>query len=322
MDKRTILAIVLSLAVLLIYQLFFMKQPAKPPAQPQTTEQKPADGKAPPAAPALSGSQVPTLKIAEPAKSLPAVVPEKTIPVDTPLYTALFSSRGGALKSLQLKNYRKTIDKKADLTELVNVKPEMPLPLSVTFPGSSVDVSAESHFETGAGALDLTKSEESQKLIFVQNYPGRIKIEKIYTIHPGKYTIDLEVRMYNLTTAPLSQTAALHWYEYVDPKAETDSYTHEGPVALVKKEIERPEVKKIEAESSMGPDVPWGGIRDQILYRRHDPSDPLSDKHGDVEEQPKHGHRQPEGRQRHHSCRSGRPVQLCRVPRPQGLQHP
>jgi YidC/Oxa1 family membrane protein insertase len=35
MDKRTILAIVLSLAVILVYQIFFFKPPVKAPAPPQ-----------------------------------------------------------------------------------------------------------------------------------------------------------------------------------------------------------------------------------------------------------------------------------------------
>ena len=38
MDKRTILAIVLSMLVLFVYQTFFMKPPPKKPADPQQKE--------------------------------------------------------------------------------------------------------------------------------------------------------------------------------------------------------------------------------------------------------------------------------------------
>jgi len=277
MDKRTILAIVLSLAVIIVYQVFFLKPPVKQPQQAAPTA-APADTKSVPAAPATApaGQQPPAPKLAQATVAAPApvTVPEKTVTVETPLYTALFTTKGGALKSLRLKGYRKTIEKNADLIELVNLQAGMPAPLSISFPGSSIDVPIDGAYETQTQSLDLTKDQEKRQLTFTQTYPGRIKIEKTYTFSPGKYALDLEVRAYNLSSGPLNQAAALNWYEYVDPKAETDSYTHEGPVAYVKKEIERTEVKKIEAETTMGPDVSWGGFESKYFIAAIIPQNP------------------------------------------------
>ena len=275
MDKRTILAVVLSLAVIIVYQVFFLKPPAKQPQQPvqpaATAEQKTAPA---PAAPALPANQAPAAKIAQAAKPAPVVSPEKTITVDTPLYTAIFTTKGGALKSFRLKKYRKTIEANSDIIEMVNIQAGMPSPLTISFHGSSVDIPAESSYDTNIPALDLTKNPENKTLTFTLTYPGQMKVEKTFTFHPGKYTFDLEIRAFNLSSEPIGQSAGLNWYEYVDPKAETDSYTHEGPVAHVKKDIERPEVKKIEAETTMGPDVAWGGFENKYFMAAIIPQNP------------------------------------------------
>jgi len=45
--------------------------------------------------------------------------------------------------------------------------------------------------------------------------------------------------VYNLSAAPISEKAVLSWHQFVDPKAKTESYTHEGPVVFVAKAVER-----------------------------------------------------------------------------------
>ncbi|MDQ5987508.1 MAG: Membrane protein insertase YidC [Syntrophus sp. SKADARSKE-3] len=278
MDKRTFLAIVLSLAVIVTYHLFFSKPPVKQPLTEQkTTEQKTmaaatADSKAQAISPPVAG-QANAPQIAQQAAA-PVVAPEKFVTVDTPFYTAVFTTNGGALKSFRLKGYRKTIDKNSDLIEMINVQPDMPAPLSVSFPGSSIDVPVGSAFEANVQALDLTKGSDTKQLTFTQTFPGRVRIEKIYTFYPGKYAFDLEVRMYNLTAEPIGESSGLSWYAYVDPAVETDSYTHEGPVAFVKKDVERPEVKKMEAETSMGPGVTWGGFESKYFISAMIPQNP------------------------------------------------
>ena len=103
MDKRTILAVVLSLAVLLVYQFFFVKPPEpQKAAAPQQSADQVKNNKTPSSTPAATNG------IAKPALKAVAVKPEtpaRDIKVETPHYTAVFSTRGGALKSLKLKNY-------------------------------------------------------------------------------------------------------------------------------------------------------------------------------------------------------------------------
>ena len=271
MDKRSLLAIILSILVVFIFQTFFIKPP--PPKEPEAVSTQ---------APATQiARQDPKASAPEPRAPLqtrpaapPAVIPEKEITVDTKLYTAVFSTKGGTLKSLKLKEYQKTPAKDAELIELVQIKPGMPGPLGLTFTDSHVIIPADGIYKTSDDTLDLIKTPDRNRMTLVQTYPDQIKIEKIYAFNPNGYDIELEVRVSNLSNMPISQNALLSWHEYVDPRKETDSYTHEGPVISVAKSVEREEVKDIKAEKVFGPDVAWGGFGTKYFIAAMVPRNP------------------------------------------------
>lgn len=126
--KKLILAVVLSVAVLLAYQYFFMPKPV-PPAPAAKPSAAPV---APAAAPGGAGAAKTTADIAailsqgEPAPAatnepLPAVAAdvaaagEETVVVDGPLFTARFTNRGAGLISFVLKRYKDDAGKPLDL---------------------------------------------------------------------------------------------------------------------------------------------------------------------------------------------------------------
>ncbi|MDI9570183.1 MAG: membrane protein insertase YidC [Pseudomonadota bacterium] len=271
MDKRTILAIVLSAAVILIYQMFFMKPPVKEPAPPRqtvTSEKKDLMAPAPPPAPLPAAASI------APGKGGAPAVAERIIAVETPLYSAQFNTKGGALHSFKLKGYRQKLDASSAPIEMVCVSPGMPLPLTVSFPGSSLDPPAEGMYESETKNLTLTDSKEPQRLTFRQTVGNAMKIEKIFTFYRDRYAIDLEVRVFNLAAVPLSQNASLNWNQYVDPKEEKDSWAHKGPVAMVAKDIERIDTKKIESGKLLGPNVTWGGFESKYFIAAVFPHNP------------------------------------------------
>src|SRR6266446_812771 len=89
MEKRAIIAALLMAGLLIAYQTFFM-QPTEPPPQPPKVESPgPKPAAAPTATPAPS-----------PAAAAPLAAPsvsDRTATVETPLYRAEISSRGGAI---------------------------------------------------------------------------------------------------------------------------------------------------------------------------------------------------------------------------------
>ena len=295
MDKRTILAVVLSLAVILVYQLFIAKPPAAPPKSVATQGGQKAiatkeAGTKPASAPTTTTLEKTSIKKLAAPKDI------KDIKVETNQYIAIFSTKGGALKSFQLKGYQKDCTqcaediyprlkglftgskeqpkpKSNDLVELVNIKEGMPYPLAVTFPESSTDIDPDSIYETSTNKIDLINTKDKGRLIFSQT-DDKIKVEKIFTFNPESYTIGLEVKVYNLTNSAMNQISKLSWQQYADPQQEEDSYGHDGPVGSVAKSIEREDVKKLNKEKVLGPNILWAGYESKYFIASFIPENP------------------------------------------------
>jgi YidC/Oxa1 family membrane protein insertase len=296
MDKRTLLAIVLSIVVLFIYQNFFVKPPDKTqqaaPTRQETTVAPQAAEPVPVQEKATAPQRAATGRM---AAAQTAAGTERDIVVETPLYLAVFTTRGAALKSFQLKQYKTALENSEDLVdifyrligrgtgkpkklpkliELVHVSEGMPRPFSVSFPDSTVNIPEDGFYEADGSALDMTRGTESRRLTFTRTYPGELRIDKVFTFHPQKFSFELEVRAHNLAATPLNQKASLIWYQYVDPNAPTDSYGHEGPVSYIAGGIDRPAVAKLEADKVLGPDVSWGGFESKYFIAAMIPQNP------------------------------------------------
>ncbi|MEI7997395.1 MAG: membrane protein insertase YidC, partial [Methylococcaceae bacterium] len=165
-------------------------------------------------------------------------------------------------------------EKSKELIEVVTVNESMPYPLAITFPESATEVTAASVYDADVSKLDLQSTKEKQRLVFSRTFSGKIKVEKIFTFNPDNYSIELDVKVTNLTDTPMTQTPHLNWYQYVDPKQEEDSYSHEGPMAYVSKSIKREKVSDIATEKSFGPDVSWGGFEKKYFMAAIIPQDP------------------------------------------------
>lgn len=295
MDKRTVLAVVLSLTVLFAYQIFFAKPhlpPAVVPAEEQTQPTEQIAAKQPDASAVMAAAKPAAKKKTVQKEDLP-----KDIRIETENYIAVFSTRGAALKSFQLKKYReectkcfqdiwpqiknfatgnkKAVPEKSDaLIELVDVREDMPYPLALTFPESLNDISADSVYESKAIRLGMTQNKDAQQLVFSRTF-DQISVEKIYTFNSDNYSITLDVKISNLTNEPLTQIPYLNWYEYVDPMKNIDRYSNFGPVAYVSNTIKHKKVEDLSTESTLGPDVSWGGFERKyfmVVMIPHDPS--------------------------------------------------
>jgi YidC/Oxa1 family membrane protein insertase len=290
-DKKTILAFVLALAVFGIYQVYVAKQ--QPQKQPAPAVQQAGQAQKESVNQSASQQKLVAAKIVIPKKQ---AVP-KDIKVETPHYLAVFSTKGGALKSFRLKGYQQDCaecsddiyprikrlfintaetpkTKSKELVELVNVKNDMPYPLTVSFPQSSVDIPPDTVFEANVSKLDLLNTKEKKSLTFTQTYNNKIKVEKIFTFDSDNYTIGLDVKVINLTSEALTQTPQLSWLQYVDPRQETDSYGHDGPVISVARSIEQQDLKKISKEKSLGPNVLWGAYESKYFIASVIPPNP------------------------------------------------
>ena len=281
MDKRTILAIVLSLIVVVCYQMFFMKPQPKQPAPPVEQAQKGTVQKAPQAVPPAQKPE--TAKPEMPAGAAPAGQEfvsakgqeiEKDITVNTPLYTAVFSTRGGALKSFKLKQFQKALTSQNDPIELVDLNGFKDYPLATTFADSSISVPAYVTYQADVDSINLSQPGSTGKLTLSVNAPGRIGVAKTFTFRADSYAFTLDVKVHNASQANLTQNALMTWTHYVDPKAEEDSYGHDGPVFYVKNDVQTENQKKLESRKVVGPDVSWGGYESKYFIMSMIPKQP------------------------------------------------
>jgi len=127
--KKLILAIVLSVTVLLVYQYFFMPKPVaqKRVSQPAPIQQQKAPagtetkgGAAPDIGSILNQSETETIapENEQPLQTVSenlTAADERTVTVENAYFTAVFTNRGAGLTSLVLKKYKDDAGKPMDM---------------------------------------------------------------------------------------------------------------------------------------------------------------------------------------------------------------
>jgi YidC/Oxa1 family membrane protein insertase len=192
-NKRTLLAVALSAAVFLAWSILFPgpKQPAKQPADANTTAAQP--GTAAKSAPASSAFTVTEAREIVAADA-------RDITVDTPLYKAQFSTRGGVLKSFALKKYKETIAKDSGPENLVSPASADKGPLGLlwngqaTWRGGTWDASAQD--------LSLLVDKDGS-LVFTGTFGG-MQIVRTLKFEADSYLVREETRVLNTTPSQVS----------------------------------------------------------------------------------------------------------------------
>ena len=138
--KRFLLATLLSVAVLILWQqLFPAPEPAPRPAAPAAEPQaEPAPGEAvatPPAevspapAAAAPAEEPPLAAAPPPVTEQIAATSEERVTLEAEAFEAVFTNRGGSLLSLRLKNH---LAPSGEAVDLVRKRRDYPLPLAIT----------------------------------------------------------------------------------------------------------------------------------------------------------------------------------------------
>ena len=241
-------AIVLSLVVLISYQFFFMPTPQtpqqeSPPSSPQPDGKAKGDGGDPAKTPAEVPKPV--------AVTADTKGEEKEIRIDSDLYTAVLSSRGGVLKSVELKDYR---DQKGNPTVLKadNALPPYALGLDETFQFSGA------LFAVRGSDAKLTAAGQAHSVTFEYS-GGGVSVRRTYTFHYGRYGIDLKDEV----TGPPSYWITLGKDFGIHQK---DDSVHFGPVLL--KDADRKEftVKDLKEPKYFKEGLKWIAQEDKYFF--------------------------------------------------------
>lgn len=226
MDKRALLAVILSVFVLYVYQAYFIPQPVeRKVGEPEKVEVVTVPEE---------------LKEAEEEKEETVTVKEERVIASRKAedfifkgerLEAVFSSLGGGgLKSLRLKDFRETIDEGAPNVERVRVDSGDPLPLSISFEGNGVELPVDAVFDV------VEKGDRG--VVYSWSSGGGLRIEKRYRLSPDDYSIDVEVSIENRSSGNINGDLGIHLYER-DTGEDSDGYSFRGQSVRVNDEVER-----------------------------------------------------------------------------------
>lgn len=267
MEKRLILAIVLSFLVLALYQMVFLKNKpqtepqlepqaqTRVPVQPAAPEVKPVESSAPPETPSEK---------AEPSELAEAGA-EQQVLVDTTLYQAVWSNRGASLRSWKLKAHR---DENKEELELVPRRAAEvgKFPFFLETQDGELDKTANGVlFIPSTSGLNLADG-QSGELKFSYSDGNNVKIEKAFIFIGGTYDFDVRVSVWK---EGRSVEPRVIWgpgigNPVVSSKRQQFS-VGSGVAVLAAKRVYRINERKYKPEASAFNFADWAGYEDNYM---------------------------------------------------------
>jgi YidC/Oxa1 family membrane protein insertase len=297
MEKRVLFAIILSLAVLLLWQALF------PTPQPKRVERIPGQEEGEKALPQeeefLPEKNVPDEEVTSPfsvqtkepdSNNLP---PEKEIVVTTDLYTATFSSRGACLKGFELMHYKNKMplpgvctmfpfsllyDKKGtprtvQFMKLVEHKNPDHYLLQTSFSGSDATYPAHAPFIVNTDGLALDDINQRGEITFSWTSEEGVDLIKTFTFSNDSYYIDYDFTVENNSSAPLDIRPAVKWPTTVKKESSKKSGWLFGGMTgeiqqfiyLISDTVNRQELKDITENKVFSGDIKWAGFEEKYF---------------------------------------------------------
>jgi YidC/Oxa1 family membrane protein insertase len=220
MERRAIIALLLSFVVFLVFMYVGGKTRL---TGPKTPAEKVAKPEAPPAPKPETPPSV-AERPAPPPRA--AVRPAREVVVNTPLYKAVFSEQGASLKSFQLKKFLQSMPFKilfdfslgpvsfdveryqdpakseVRLKDLVRTAPTQEQPLSLSWEGKQLKIPPRLFYEASQTELNL-KADATGEVSFTAVTPEGVVLTRTYTFNAQNYGIDLSDTMDNRSSQAL-----------------------------------------------------------------------------------------------------------------------
>jgi YidC/Oxa1 family membrane protein insertase len=212
MDKRVIIFLVLSLAIILGFDLLLRQMgwlPEPPPAQDGSAPTPSSAEQGPTPAP-LTGKDTNSTGLSGPNKSgqksgvsasdisLPTL--EQTVKVETDLVRVEFSNRGGVIRSWELKRYHMGLPE-AKPVQLVYQGGKFKGPLSITVTNADVDKVIREGLYTIEKDFTILDAAHPVGHVTMQYHDSatHFGVEKRLTFHHGSYVVDVSLAIEGVT---------------------------------------------------------------------------------------------------------------------------
>ncbi|MBZ4658260.1 MAG: yidC [Desulfacinum sp.] len=276
MEKRALLAFVLSLGVVLLWEVFVAPR-ITPQAPVEQAAQQEAASK-PSEAPSHPGETSPFVAAAENAEAGLDALPQthaeaqsaeiRIWEVDTPLYTARIASAGARIQSFQLKKHRQAVDPDSPPMDLIPAQGAGYYPLAVDFLKHPQWSFATKNFESPAPEqVRINGGEKEAVLTFTAEEPGVARVTKVFRFAADTYTVQVDVIVENLGTAVLSDQLGISSYA-LPFEANENNYNKAHVSVLQNGKLENIDRKELAKETPVfKAPVQWMGYQDNYFLQ-------------------------------------------------------
>jgi len=255
-SRRILIATVLSAVILVLFSVFSPKPP--PPAP------KPA-GSAAPSGAAAAGQPAPAGPAAVPGTA-PAPVPEapeELITLESEQFRVVLSTRGGALKHVELlgAKFRREVEGKTVAIDLVSGARDLPLPLSLAA-SPELGGPADLLSDPTARASMRVVSRDDRSVTF-EGRVGAAGVTKTFRLTGKPYELELSVKV---AGAPAAGTVSLLYTGHMPPSTSSGGIFSGPPIDFVrpacraKEKTERFDVAGDAVSKRLDGKVEWAGI--------------------------------------------------------------
>lgn len=219
MEKRVIVFLIVSLAVIVGYDFLLKGMGLVPPSEPTqevatTDRAAPAGQSTAPQGSSTNSASLATVSSAGPSTSAAVTQSEKgsaseeqTVEINTELFRAKFSNRGAVLTSWELKRYTTSGEQGVQPVQLVYSGGRFKGPLSVTTNDQAITTDlGTSLYQVTQDVAQLDSAHPVGHVTFrYHDAQKNVDVEKHFTFHHDSYVVDITVRAQGLT-APVDVT--------------------------------------------------------------------------------------------------------------------
>lgn len=240
MEKRLLIAVLLSIGVLYAYTYIF---PAPKPAPVAPAAKQGTMSSASTAAPqaAVAPAPAPAVSAAQPAAAQ-AAASARDITVETDLYRAVFSTQGAGLKSFVLKKYKETAGPQGK--DIVLVNETVANRFALLSDSREFGINPTALYNAASGDLKLSDDSKGT-LEFTTTTSQGVTFKKIFAFSGDSYRIGLTEQVQNVGSVQLTGPVHLVQNARVVEHKGQGRYEVYGPSTLTDNEVKGEKLDKL-----------------------------------------------------------------------------
>jgi YidC/Oxa1 family membrane protein insertase len=263
MEKRTIIAFVLSFLVLFGWQFLFSPK-QKPVAPVEEVIQETGAKQTQEPAQSISSHLVGTKAVREIDQDMSTLINEKEVKVETPLYSIVFSNKGAAINSVMLNNYRQTADAASPPVELVKIEDDAHDFLKLSFEEQGPSGDETITYDVNDDHISLGPDSAPRNLIFKGVRSDGVIVMQTFTFYPDKYDIRLNLTIQNDSAYTIGGNIKAYLSNQ-PPEKKKGYYSFNGFALFLNNKLETLKADKLKEEKSFSGRIDWIAFEDDYF---------------------------------------------------------